>query len=101
MKCILSRSTLITAIVLFIDSRQTFAQEERPSARIELPLLTVVSPAPLPGTTIPIEKFSGNIQIIGSEKFTNQNPVDLTEILFKNIGSIDINSAQTNPSSGT
>lgn len=64
---------------------------------MELPTLSVISTTPLPGTGLPLEKYAGNVQVISAEQIANQNSVDMSEMLFKNIGSIDINSAQNNP----
>jgi outer membrane cobalamin receptor len=46
---------------------------------------------------MPIEKFAGNVQTMTSEEIENQNPVDLHEALYRNLGSVNINAAQNNP----
>ncbi len=67
-----------------------------PATTMELPDLDVVGTTPLPGVELPITKYAGNIQTIDAEDIDEQNPVDMAEILFRNIGSVDINSAQNN-----
>jgi len=74
-----------------------FAEQSNPATAMELPSLEVISVTPLPGIGIPIEQYAGNIQTINAEEVENQNAFELSEILFRNTGSIDINSAQNNP----
>lgn len=64
---------------------------------LELPSVDVIGFTPLPSVGMPIEKFAGNVQSITSEEIENQNPVDLSEALYRNLGSVNINSAQNNP----
>lgn len=82
---------------LLISDHAAAEQPVNPATALELPDLDVVGTTPLPGTGLPIEKYAGNVQVIGAEELEEQNPVDLSEMLFRNIGSVDINSAQNNP----
>ncbi|MBL1319548.1 MAG: TonB-dependent receptor [Methylophaga sp.] len=70
---------------------------ENPASAMELPSLEVISVTPLPGIGVPLEQYAGNIQTINSEDIENENALDMAELMFKNLGSIDINSAQNNP----
>lgn len=79
-----------TAIILSF-SIPSYADSE------ELPTLTVIDTTPLAGTGRSIDEYAANVQVITSEQIENQNAVDTAELLFRNIGSIDINSAQNNP----
>lgn len=88
-----------TATAALIATTFTTNAEEplNPAAAMELPDLDVVGTTPLPGTGLPIKKYPGNVQMIDADEIDEQNPVDLSEMLFRNLGSVDINSAQNNP----
>ncbi len=86
-----------SAMLLSVISTASFANSNNPATAMELPTLSVISTTPLPGIGLPLEKYAGNVQTIGAEQIANQNPVDMAEMLFRNIGSVDINSAQNNP----
>ncbi len=87
------------ALVALIASSFSASAEEplNPAAAMELPDLDVVGTTPLPGTGLAIEKYAGNVQMVNAEEIDEQNAIDLSEVLFRNIGSVDINSAQNNP----
>ena len=90
--------TLLISSVSAVTFSQTLSAESmNPASAVELPSLSVISATPLPGIGIPIERYAGNVQVISSEQIENQNPTDMSEILFRNISSVDINSAQNNP----
>ncbi len=92
---LLSGATLATSLLTI---QQTHAEGVRnPAAAMELPDLDVIGTTPLPGIGLPVEKYAGNVPTISAEEIAEQNPVDLSEMLFRNIGSIDINSSQNNP----
>ncbi|KAK2701812.1 hypothetical protein QYM36_019567 [Artemia franciscana] len=92
----LKKSAVLATLITATLSAQAEETINRASA-MELPDLDVVGTTPLPGTGLPIEKYAGNVQLIDSETIEEQNAVDLSETLFRNIGSIDINSSQNNP----
>jgi outer membrane receptor protein involved in Fe transport len=78
-------------------SNVAYANENNAATAMELPTISVINTTPLAGTTQSLESYAGNAQIINSEQIEKQNAVDVSELLFRNIGSIDINSAQNNP----
>ncbi len=88
---------LVLLLITLAHSTVRAEDARNPATALELPELDVVGTTPLPGVGLPVEKYAGNIQIIGSREFEEQKPVDLSEILFRNIGSVDINSVQNNP----
>ena len=63
----------------------------------ELSTVEVISSTPIPGIGLPIDKYAGNIQIIKGKDLEKQNSTDLSETLFRNLGSVDINTVQNNP----
>ena len=88
----------LTMGVSLLSNQQAHAEGSgNPAAAMELPDLDVIGTTPLPGTGLPIEKYAGNVPTISAEEIEEQNPIDLSEMLFRNIGSVDINSSQNNP----
>lgn len=92
----LKQSAVLATLISATLSAQAEELENRATA-MELPDLNVVGTTPLPGTGLPLEKYAGNVQLVDSETIEDQNAVDLSETLFRNISSIDINTAQNNP----
>lgn len=70
---------------------------ESPLKVFELSAVEVVEHTPLPALGIPIEKYPGNVQEIASEEIERQNPLDISEMFYRNLGSVNINAAQNNP----
>ncbi|MBA3494248.1 MAG: Plug domain-containing protein [Gammaproteobacteria bacterium] len=68
-----------------------------PAGAIELPLIEVIATTPLPALGTPLNKVPANVQSLTAEDVEEQNPLDLSEMLFDNIGSVNINAAQNNP----
>lgn len=68
-----------------------------PLKAFELPAVEVIEHTPLPALSIPIEKYPGNVQEITSEEIESQNPLDISEMFYRNLGSVNINAAQNNP----
>ncbi|NOQ93674.1 MAG: TonB-dependent receptor [Methylophaga sp.] len=86
-----------SAMLLSAISTTSLANSNNPASAMELPTLSVISTTPLPGIGVPVEDYAGNIKVISAETIENENALDMAELMFKNIGSIDINSAQNNP----
>ena len=68
-----------------------------PAGAIELPVIEVIATTPLPALGTPLDKVPANVQSLTAEDVEEQNPLDLSEMLFDNIGSVNINAAQNNP----
>ncbi|MGH8588174.1 MAG: TonB-dependent receptor, partial [Gammaproteobacteria bacterium] len=68
-----------------------------PAGAIELPVIEVIATTPLPALGTPLDKVPANVQSLSAEDVEEQNPLDLSEMLFDNIGSVNINAAQNNP----
>ena len=69
-----------------------------PAGAIELPVIEVIATTPLPALGTPLHKVPANVQSLTAEDVEEQNPLDLSEMLFDNIGSVNINAARTTPS---
>lgn len=78
-------------------AQETGSATTKEVSSLELPSVDVIGFTPLPSVGMPIEKFAGNVQTMTSEEIENQNPVDLSEALYRNLGSVNINAAQNNP----
>src|SRR5712664_3603409 len=70
-------------------------ETELPTTR--LPPVEVIGATPLPALGIPIRKYPGNVQSISGDDLAKQNPIDLSDMLHRNIGSVNINGTQSNP----
>ena len=90
-------SLLISSAIILPASQSMAEDTMNRAAAMELPTIEVISATPLPGIGVPIEKYAGNIQTISAEELENQNATELSEMLFRHIGSVDINSSQNNP----
>jgi outer membrane receptor protein involved in Fe transport len=62
-----------------------------------LPGITVFGATPLPALGIPVQKYPGNVQSITGEDVGGRNALDLSDMLFRRLGSVNINSSQGNP----
>jgi outer membrane receptor protein involved in Fe transport len=63
----------------------------------ELPPISVIGLTPLPALGIPLEKYPGNVQRITGTEVENQHLTDISELLYRNLGSVNINAVQGNP----
>ncbi|MEA3093190.1 MAG: iron complex outerrane recepter protein, partial [Caballeronia sp.] len=65
---------------------------------IQLAPIVVVGTTPLLGIGTPLEKVPANVQTIKGSAIDAQHRAVLTDYFEKNVGSVDINEAQGNPS---
>jgi outer membrane receptor protein involved in Fe transport len=75
------------------------AQAPAPGAdRIEqLPPVVVIDSTPVPGLGIPVEKYPGNVQSVPPGDIENRKRRDVSDTLFRGLGSVNINANQGNP----
>ena len=64
---------------------------------VQLPTVVVIGSTPLPALGIPIEKYAGNVQSIPAKTIENQNLLDMSDTLYRHLGSANILSNQGNP----
>ena len=95
---------LPTALILFLSASPAAAQPApTPSppadtAKLErLPPVVVIDSTPVPALGTPIEKYAGNVQTVPSETIENRNLLDISDLLYRNLGSVNINANQGNP----
>jgi len=65
---------------------------------IQLAPIVVVGTTPLLGIGTPLEKVPANVQTIKGSAIEQQHSAVLTDYFERNVGSVDINEAQGNPS---
>lgn len=73
------------------------AQQVNPAAELEAPTVEVVGTTPLPGIGTPIDQVPANVQAITGQSIRQQNSIDLSQYLDRNVGSINITDGQVNP----
>ena len=62
-----------------------------------LPPVVVIDSTPVPALGTPVEKYAGNVQSMGAKEIENQNLPDISGMLYRNFGSVNINGNQGNP----
>ena len=77
-------------------STESEKSETKPPVVI-LPGVTVFGATPLPALGIPVEKYAGNVQSLTAEDLATGNALDLSDALFRRLGSVNANSSQSNP----
>lgn len=70
--------------------------EER-ATRLEAPTVEVIGTTPLPDLGVPLEQVPANVQAATDREIRTQNPLDLSEFMVRNLGSVHVNQAQNNP----
>lgn len=54
----------------------------------QLPPVVVVETTPVPALGTPIAKYPGNVQSITATEIQDQNPLDISSLLNRNVGSV-------------
>ena len=89
---------LLVAAMLILPSPA--AAQEAPTGATQpeqLPPVVVVETTPVPALGTPIAKYPGNVQSITATEIEDQNPLDISGLLNRNVGSVNINGNQGNP----
>ncbi|MGQ0621473.1 MAG: TonB-dependent receptor [Panacagrimonas sp.] len=73
------------------------AARPNPAAAIEIPTIEVIGSTPLPALGTPLDQYPGNVQSLSADGLEKQNALDVSEALFRNLGSVNLNNAQNNP----
>ena len=63
----------------------------------ELPSIDVVDTAPLPGLPVNIRQIPANVQSVDARQIQKSHPVDSSEALERNLGSVNLNDTQGGP----
>lgn len=70
---------------------------ENPAAELEAPTVEVIGTTPLPGLGTPVSQIPANVQATTGKDIERQRPLDLSEYLDNNLGSVSLNHGQNNP----
>ena len=90
---------LLAVLILLLASGRVAAQEPAgdEAKPVQLPPVVVIGDTPVPALGAPIEKYAGNVQSISAGTIDKQNLLDISETLYRNFGSVNINGNQGNP----
>jgi outer membrane receptor protein involved in Fe transport len=88
---------LLPAAVARVAAQDSPTQPGTDEPAVVLPKVTVIGSTPLPALGTPIEKYAGNVQSITAEDIAKQGSVDLTDTLYRRLGSVNVNGSQGNP----
>jgi iron complex outermembrane recepter protein len=94
------RDLLVAAVSILLCATWPVAAQEPPTGRAQieqLPPVVVIDTTPVPALGTPIEKYAGNVQSITATEIQDQNPLDLSDLLYRNFGSVNISGNQGNP----
>src|SRR5919109_143108 len=87
---------LLYAWLVLMPGSASGEERENQVTELELPEVEVIGTTPLPALGTPLEKVPANVRSLTAEEFEDQNPIDLSEMLFRNVPSIHLNAAQNN-----
>jgi iron complex outermembrane recepter protein len=76
---------------------QQVVAESNTNARNETEQVEVIAPAPLPGLGVNVNQVPANVQTIGAQQIEKSHPMDSSEALERNLGSVNINDTQGGP----
>src|SRR6185436_19872867 len=95
---------LLSVLILFLSTSPASAQSApAPSPPADaailqqLPPVVVIDSTPVPALGTPIEKYAGNVQTVPAKTIENQHLLDISDLLYRNLGSVNINANQGNP----
>jgi iron complex outermembrane recepter protein len=72
------------------------AQTAQPPTN-EIPTVEVIAPGPLPGLGVKINQVPANVQTIDAKQIEKSRPMESSEALERNLGSVNINDTQGGP----
>jgi outer membrane receptor protein involved in Fe transport len=68
-----------------------------PATAQELPKVTIIGTAPLPGIGLPVEQVPSNVQTAGAQDLKRQQSLTLSEYLNNNFTGINVSDSSDNP----
>jgi len=83
------------APAMFALSQAALAQNR--AEVLELETIEVVGTTPLPGIGVPLNQVPANVQAASGKSINEQRPVNISEFLDSNLGSVTINDTVSNP----
>jgi len=92
----------LALLVLLTPAPVAAQQQPSPPAETEpppvtLPPVVVIGTTPVPALGIPIDKYAGNVQSLTGDAVQPRGGLDTSELLYRRVGSVNINGGQSNP----
>jgi outer membrane receptor protein involved in Fe transport len=95
-----ARLPALLAVLIHVLATWPVAAQEAPAdapALVQLPPVVVVGSTPVPALGTPVEKYAGNVQSISAGEVGKQNLPDVSDTLYRNLGSVNIDGNPGNP----
>ncbi|HUD25036.1 MAG TPA: TonB-dependent receptor [Burkholderiaceae bacterium] len=93
-----ARAFAIGALALPAHAQEAApADQKSPQTKNEIEQIEIIAPAPLPGLGVNINQVPANIQTIDARQIGKSHPIDSSEALERNLGSVNINDTQGGP----
>ena len=89
----------LALVAVLLAARPVVAQQSPPAepAPVALPPVVVIGSTPVPALGIPIDKYAGNVQSITGQDAESRGGLDASELLYRHVGSVNINGNQNSP----
>ncbi len=92
----------LAALAFSLATRTSAAEADaapttNPAAAQELPQVTVIANAPLPGLGLPLNEIPANVQTADSKDLERQQTLDLADYLNRNFSGISVSESAGNP----
>lgn len=91
------KARALAAVLVACSIRPAAAADTNRAAELEAPTVEVVGTTPLPGIGTPIDQVPASVQAITGQTMRQQNTIDLSQYLERNLGSVSISDGQVNP----
>jgi outer membrane receptor protein involved in Fe transport len=88
---------VIGTVSIHAKAQQVLLADSDAKAKNEIEQIEVIAPAPLPGLGVNINQVPANVQTIDARQIGKSHPVDSSEALERNLGSVNINDTQGGP----
>lgn len=94
---LLQKEICIATGLLFMTTSALSAEHDSTFSGNEIEEINVIGSTPLSSTGITIEDYTGNAQLLRTDNIVGNRPNNLSELLINNLGSISVNTSQSNP----
>jgi len=84
------------AVMFAVSGVPAHGAEENPATALEAPTVEIIGTTPLPGIGVPVNQVPANVQAATGAAIQKQKPLDLSEYLDNNLGSVTLNHGQNN-----
>src|SRR5262245_15408355 len=92
-------AALPTTLIVLLTTAPAPAEPPppEPATMEQLPPVVVIESTPVPALGTPIEKYAGNVQSVPAREIESQNLLDVPDLLYRRLGSVNTSSNQGNP----